>query len=873
MRDSDWYYRDEENEFGEALHRRTEELYGVPDATPDDDGLIECPVLPLRDLVVFPHMVSPVFLSQQSTIVAVEDAQEDEQTVIALTQRNPDLDEPGLQDYLPVGVEMAVGRLLSMPDGSSSALVQGRRRVEVVEFVQEEPFMVVRARPVFETLEVDRQIDATMRTAQEMFHKCVQLDRSLPEEAYLYALNIEDPGWLADMIVTAIAPPLQDRQDLLVILDPLERLKAVIRLLAKEQDVLELEDEIHSRAQSEVDRTQREFYLRERMKAIQTELGEGDPWSREIYELQTRVESAALPEEVQVRALREVERLGQMPPMSPEVGIIRTYVEWILDLPWTNFTEDNLDVRHASKILERDHYGLPRAKERILEYIAVRSLKPKRLRQPILCFVGPPGTGKTSLGRSIAEALGRKFVRLSLGGVRDEAEIRGHRRTYIGALPGRILQTMRRAGSVNPLFMLDEIDKLGLDFRGDPASALLEVLDPEQNWAFSDHYLEVAYDLSRVMFITTANTTATIPHALFDRMELIEFPGYIEEEKLEIARRFLIPRQLEENGLSPEELTALDPAVLRVIREYTYEAGVRNLEREIGRVFRKVARQKAEKKHFLSRITPQSVERFLGPPQFFNLEAERKNEIGVATGVAWTENGGEIMPVEVLLLEGKGNLQVTGQIGNVMQESAQAALSYTKSRASLLGVDGEVFDQIDIHIHIPEGAIPKDGPSAGITICTALVSALTGRPVSRDVGMTGEITLRGRVLPVGGLREKVLAAHRAGIKTVILPKRNMKDLVDVPKRARNELKIVPVEHMDQVLEVALVADKGKPVRPRKKSVPGEVAYPKAGEGGSQEQQSKDQPKARPENRPESRPQSHLKEHPESLEQTVVRPGV
>jgi ATP-dependent Lon protease len=820
MRNGDWYLRDDdENEFGEALHRRTEELYSVPDSIPDEDGLIECPVLPMRDLVVFPHMVSPVFLSQEASILAIEEAQLSDQTVIALTQRDSEEDEPDPEDFLTVGVEMAVGRLLSMPDDSSSALVQGRRRIEVVEFVQEEPFMVVRARPVYEEAEVDRQTDATMRTALEMFQKCVQLDRSLPEEAYLYALNIDEPGWLADMIATTIAPPMPDRQELLGILDPMERLKKVISLLAKEADVLQLEDEIHSRAQSEVDRTQREFYLREQMKVIQSELGESDPWSREIMELQARVESAGLPDEISTRAIKEVERLSQMPPMSPEVGIIRTYVDWILDLPWTNSTDDNLDVRHAAEILERDHYGLPRAKERILEYIAVRSLNPKRLKQPILCFVGPPGTGKTSLGRSISEALGRKFVRLSLGGVRDEAEIRGHRRTYIGALPGRVLQTMRRAGSTNPLFMLDEIDKLGQDFRGDPASALLEVLDPEQNHAFSDHYLELAYDLSKVMFITTANTTGTIPPALMDRMELIEFPGYIEEEKLEIARRFLIPRQVEENGLIENELRIADQAVLRIIREYTYEAGVRNLEREIGRVCRKVARLKAEGKRFPSHVGAAAIERFAGPPQFFNLEAELHDEIGVATAVAWTESGGEIMPVEVLLLEGKGNLQITGQIGNVMQESAQAALSYIKSKAREFELDTEVFEQVDIHIHIPEGAIPKDGPSAGITMCTALVSAFTGRQVYRQVGMTGEITLRGRVLPVGGVREKVLAAHRAGIKTVILPKRNVKDLIDVPKRARNELKIVPVEHVDQVLAVALAPapEKAKTIRPKKKA--------------------------------------------------------
>ncbi|MBN1149208.1 MAG: endopeptidase La [Anaerolineales bacterium] len=803
MRNSDWHFRDEEGDFGEALHRRTEELYSIPDALPDVHGLIECPVLPLRDLVVFPHMVSPVFLSQELALQAVEEAQLNNQTVIALTQRDPDIDDPGPGDFYTIGVEIAVGRLLSMPDNSSSALVQGRHRVELVEFVQEEPFLIARARPVYEGAAIDRQTDATMRTALEMFQKCVQLNRSLPEEAYLYALNIDDPGWLADMIVTAIAPPVQVRQELLGILDPLGRLKKVISLLVKEADVLELEDEIYSRAQSEVDRTQREFYLREQMKVIQSELGEGDPWTRELYELQTRLESAGLPEEVQLRAVKEVERLGQMPPMSPEVGIIRTYLEWILELPWFNATDDNLDVRHAAKILERDHYGLPKAKERILEYIAVRSLKPRRLRQPILCFVGPPGTGKTSLGRSIAEALGRKFVRISLGGVRDEAEIRGHRRTYIGALPGRILQTMRRASTINPLFMLDEVDKLGQDVRGDPASALLEVLDPEQNFAFSDHYLELPYDLSKVMFITTANTTSTIPHALLDRMEMIEFPGYIEEEKVEIARRFLIPRQLDENGLETSELRISDQVLQRIIREYTYEAGVRNLEREVGRMCRKVARLKAESKRFPNQITPRMIERFLGPPQFFNLEAERQDEIGVATAIAWTENGGEIMPVEVSLMEGKGNLQITGQVGDVMQESAQAALTFLKSRSRQFGLANSVYEQIDIHIHIPEGAIPKDGPSAGITICTALVSAFTEREVSRGVGMTGEITLRGRVLPVGGVREKVLAAHRAGLKTVVLPKRNMKDLVDVPKRARNEIRIVPVEHIDQVLEIAL----------------------------------------------------------------------
>jgi len=821
MKNHEWFIRNEDDEeFGEALHRRTEELYHVPDAVPDEDGIIECPVLPLRDLVVFPRMVSPIFVGREASLLAIEDAQLNDQTVIALVQRDPEQDDPSPADFLPFGVELAVGRLLNMPDGSSSALVQGRRRVELVEFVQIEPFMRARARPIYEEIDVDRQTDATMRTALELFQKCVNLDRSLPEEAYLYALNVEEPGWLADMIVTAIAPPLEERQEMLETVNPVLRLQRVIKMLAREVDVLELEDEIHSRAQSEVDRSQREVYLREQMKAIQTELGEGDIWSRELQELRTRLESASLPEEVQVRAIKEVERLAQMPPMSPEVGILRTYIDWILELPWIQSTEDNLDVKHAASVLEKDHYGLPRAKERVLEYISVRSLKPKRLRQPILCFVGPPGTGKTSLGRSIAAALGRKFIRLSLGGVRDEAEIRGHRRTYIGALPGRILQTIRRGGTVNPLFMLDEIDKLGQDFRGDPAAAMLEVLDLEQNHAFSDHYLELPYDLSRVMFITTANTTSTIPPALLDRMEIIDFPGYVEEEKLEIAERFLIPRQFEETGLEPGEVSFTLQALQRIIREYTYEAGVRNLEREIGRICRKIARMKAEGKRHPTQVSAKSIERYLGPPQFFNMEAELRNEVGVATAVAWTENGGEIMPVEVLLMDGKGNLQITGQIGNVMQESAQAALSYLKSRAHDFQVNPEVFDQVDVHIHIPEGAIPKDGPSAGITIATALLSAFTGREVLREVGMTGEITLRGRVLPVGGVREKVLAAHRAGLKTVILPKRNVKDLVDVPKRARAELKIVPVEHMDQVLKIALSPpqpERGKAARPKPKS--------------------------------------------------------
>ena len=580
---TDWN-DDEEESFNLALTQRTEELYRVPTMEPDAEGLIEALVLPLRDLVIFPRMVSPIFVGRESSLLAVQEAQLKDQTVLGLIQRDPEIDDPGPDDFLPVGVEMAVGRLLSMPDGAHSALVQGRRRIQVVEFTRTSPYMKVRARPFYESQTPDRQTQALMRSAVDLFDRCVQLDRTIPEEAHLFALNITEPGWLADMIATALPLDYLEKQKLLLITEPRQRLQKINTLLAQEVDMLELEDEIHTRVQSEVDRSQREFYLREQMKAIQTELGEGDLWSRDVNELKHKVEAANLPEEPKAVATKEIERLSQMPPMAPEVGIIRTYIDWIVDLPWTKFSEDNLDVKNAGKILERDHYGLKKAKERIVEYIAVRSLKPKKTRQPILCFVGPPGTGKTSLGRSIAEALGRKFVRVSLGGVRDEAEIRGHRRTYIGALPGRILQTMKRAETANPLFMLDEIDKLGSDFRGDPSSALLEVLDPEQNFAFSDHYLELAFDLAKVMFVTTANSLGNIPPALLDRMEVIEFPGYIEEEKLEIATRYLVPRQIEENGIEDLNLLFELEALQKLIREYTYEAGVRNLEREIGRI-------------------------------------------------------------------------------------------------------------------------------------------------------------------------------------------------------------------------------------------------------------------------------------------------
>lgn len=814
---NDWLDDEDEDEFDSTLTQRTEELYRVPNHTPDENNIIEALALPMRDVVVFPHMVSPIFIDNETAQTTMQTAHEKNQTIIGLTQKDPEQEDPKLTDFMSMGVEMAVGRLISMPDGASSALVQGRRRVEILEFVRVAPTIKVKARVIEESTKADKETQALMRSALNLFDRVVQLNRSVPEEAHLFAMNISEPGWLADMIATALSIEMEDRLSLLTMTDPKARLEKVNTLLAAEVDVLELEDEIHHRVQNEVDKSQREFYLREQMKQIQNELGEGDIWTRDINELRQKLEAADLPDEARKVAMKEVERLGQMPPMAPEVGIIRTYIEWILDLPWKTSTTENLDVKHAAEILDRDHYGLQKAKDRILEFIAVRSLKPKKERQPILCFVGPPGTGKTSLGRSIAEAMERKFVRLSLGGVRDEAEIRGHRRTYIGALPGRIIQTMKRAGSSNPLFMLDEIDKLGSDFRGDPSSALLEVLDPEQNNAFSDHYLEIDFDLSKVMFVTTANTLATIPEALLDRLEVIEFPGYIEDEKMAIADRYLIPRQMEENGMEESGLRFSAQSMQRIIREYTYEAGVRNLEREIGRVIRKAARLKAEGKDYPSIVTPATVEKFLGPPQFLRTEAERQDEVGVATGLAWTENGGEIMAVEVALLEGKGSMQITGQVGEVMQESAQAALTYMKSRAPMLGLDAEIFERLDIHLHLPEGAVPKDGPSAGITLCTALISAFTGRRVYKEVAMTGEITLRGRVLQIGGVREKVLAAHRAGMKVVMLPERSMKDLVDVPKRVRTDLKIIPVTHMDQVLEIAIEAEPSvEPVRPRKR---------------------------------------------------------
>jgi ATP-dependent Lon protease len=777
----------------------SDELLGV-------DGLITAPLVPLRDLVIFPRMVTPLFVGRDRSMRAVEEANDRDGHLIVTAQRDPELTDPTPSDLYDIGTYVSIGRVLHMPDGTTSVLVHGERRVEIIEFEQTEPFLRARARPIRQWTDKPASTVALMRAVLAMFKQMVELNRSLPEDVYVYAMNIDDPNWLADMVTQTLELPLEERQKMLELLDPALRLQRLTVLLANELELLELEDKIHVRVQNEVDKGQREYFLREQMKIIQSELGEGDPHTQELNELRTKAAELQLPEDARIRVDRELSRLASMPPLSPEVGILRTYLDWLLELPWSQATEDNLDVSHAAQVLEEHHYGLPKAKERILEYIAVRQLVADKTRSPILCFVGPPGTGKTSLGRSIAKALGREFVRISLGGVRDESEIRGHRRTYIGALPGRIIQTMRRAATVNPLFMLDEIDKLGLDYRGDPAAALLEVLDPEQNYAFSDHYIEIPYDLSRVLFITTANILDPIPPALQDRMEVIEFPGYTEEEKIAIALKFLIPRQLEENGLQADQIHFSYDTLRSLIREYTYEAGVRNLEREIATICRKTARKVAERKRYTHRVRSSGLSRYLGPARYTFGRIEESDQVGVATGVAWTESGGDLLPIEVSLMEGKGGLTLTGQLGDVMQESAQAAFSYIRSRANDLGIDPSVFERLDVHIHVPEGAIPKDGPSAGVTMAAALASALTGQPVRHEVAMTGEITLRGRVLAVGGLKEKVLAAHRAGIKALLLPERNQKDLVEVPKPVRRELNLILVQTMDEILAQALVPD-------------------------------------------------------------------
>jgi ATP-dependent Lon protease len=764
--------------------------------------IVEAPVIPLRDMVIFPRAVTPLSVARDRSLRALDHARE-LGFAIGLSQRQAEATEPRPSDLHSIGTLLSIGRSLALPDGSASLLVQGRARVQVIEWVRATPYFIARAKVLREPSPQTNVAEALIRVTFAQFDRVVSLNSAIPEDAAVYAMNIHEPGWLADFITGMLPLNLSARQSLLEAIDPVERLQKLSALLARELDVLELEDKIHERAQNEVDKSQREYYLREQMRSIQKELGEIDAGASELGSLRDRLKRKTLPNIVRERADREVAKLEQLPGMAPEVGIVRDYIEWILDLPWNETTDDRLDVRNAAKILDERHFGLTKAKERILEHIAVRKLT-NGARSPILCFAGPPGTGKTSLARSIADSLGRKFVRVSVGGVHDEAEIRGHRRTYIGALPGRILQTMRRAGTVNPLFVLDEIDKLGDDFRGDPSAALLEVLDPEQNTEFEDHYLDLPYDLSRVMWVTTANSVYDIPPALRDRLEIIEFSGYSEEEKVEIARRFLLPKQLNDNGLTQTPIAIGDDVVQNIIRQYTYEAGVRSLDRELARICRKTAHRVAEGKAYSKRVTSAVLSKYLGPPQFDPARMEATDQIGMANGVSWSEAGGDLLPIEVTLMDGDGGLTLTGSLGDVMQESAKAALSYARARATDLGIAKRAFEKNDLHIHVAEGAIPKDGPSAGITMATALISALTKIAVRRDVAMTGEITLRGRVLPIGGLKEKLMAAHRAGIRTLIMPRKNAKDLEEVPRKVLKEMSIHQAELMDEVLAHALV---------------------------------------------------------------------
>ncbi len=765
----------------------------------------QIPLLPVRDVVVYPFMILPLFVGRDKSIRAVDEALSRERLILLAAQRDAEAEDPGSDDLYSVGTVAMIMRMLKMPDGRVKILVQGVSRARILGFTRREPFFEARIAEVAEP-EVAPQgleVEALIRSVKEQVQKGVNLGKGVSPDVLVIINNLEHPGRLADLVASNLDLKVEQAEQILEIFDPMERLKRLSELLGKEIEVLEMQHKIQSQAREEMDKTHREYYLREQLKAIQKELGETDERGQEVQELEQKIERAKMPPEVAQEAKTQLGRLSRMHPDAAEASVIRTYLDWLIDLPWAKQTKDKLSIKQAHKILEEDHYDLEKVKERILEYLAVRKLK-KKMKGPILCFVGPPGVGKTSLGRSIARALGRKFVRISLGGVRDEAEIRGHRRTYIGALPGKIIQGIKQAGTNNPVFMMDEVDKVGADFRGDPSAALLEVLDPEQNVAFTDHYLGVPFDLRNVMFITTANLADPILPALKDRMEIIEISGYTEEEKLHIANRYILPRQLEEHGISTRLLELTDEAILKIIQSYTREAGLRNLEREVATICRKVARDVAEGKKGLTRVTGGGLHRFLGAPKFLPEPEQEQDEVGVATGLAWTQTGGDILYMECTMMRGKGNLSLTGHLGDVMKESAQAAMSYARSRGASLGIKEETFAKHDVHIHVPAGAIPKDGPSAGITMATALISTLTKTPVRRDVAMTGEITLRGKVLPIGGIKEKSLAARRMGIKTVIVPTKNDKDVKELPTNVRRGIQFVYVDHMDQVLEVALV---------------------------------------------------------------------
>jgi ATP-dependent Lon protease len=764
----------------------------------------ELPVLPVRDNVYFPQNIAPVLVGREKSLRAVDAAMHSNRLMLLVAQREVTIDDPKQDDLFTVGVVAEVLQAIQAPDGTMRVVFRGLERARLLQLSQTEPYLVAQIEviPVSEPRK-SRELEALLRTAISLFEDLASHERTIPPEVVAGIHYIQQEGRAADTMAHFAPLKFSDKQQVLETIDVRERLQLLVRLLRHELEVAELQQHIRERVEQEMSDTQREYYLREQLKIIQQELGERDEHFSEVAEYRKRIAESGMPEEVAERALKEVDRLEKMPFASPEAAVIRTYLDVLLSLPWSQRTEDRVDINEAARILDEDHYGLKKVKERVLEFLAVRQLA-GTLKGPILCFVGPPGVGKTSIGRSIARALGRKFVRVSLGGVRDEAEIRGHRRTYIGALPGRIIQGLRQAGTRNPVFMLDEIDKLGYDFRGDPTSALLEALDPEQNERFSDHYLEVPFDLSEVMFITTANTLETIPPPLRDRMEIIPFSGYTEDEKLQIAKGYLVPRTIERHGLTSEHIEFTDAALLRIIREYTREAGVRNLEREIATVCRKVAKQVAAGETVGKVVvTEESIPDFLGKPRYRFGTKEEKDEVGVAMGLAYTEFGGDVMAVEVAVVPGEGRLLLTGHLGEVMKESAQAALTYIRSRAQQLGIEPEFYRKYDVHIHVPEGAIPKDGPSAGITMATAITSALTGRPVRRDVAMTGEITLRGRVLPVGGIKEKVIAAHRAGIYEVILPAENEPDLDDIPEHVREQMTFHCVRHMDEVLPIAL----------------------------------------------------------------------
>lgn len=766
------------------------------------------PVLPVRDIIIFPYMILPLFVGRDVSIRAIDHALNTNRVILVLSQKDMSIEIPKPDDLYTVGTICIIMRMLKLPDGRVKILVQGLSKARVSKFVQQEPFFTAEVQKIIEErpLEITIEHEALIRSVKEQIDKAISLGKTILPDVMVVIESIDDPGRLSDIIASNIGLKTEQAQEILEMSDPIERLKKISEILTREIQLLTIQQKIQTEARGEIDKTQREYFLREQLKAIQKELGDIDDRAEEVREFKKKIEDAKMPEKVFKEAEKQLRRLEKMHPDSAEAGTIRAYLEWLAELPWSKSTNDQLDIKAAEKVLNADHYNLEKVKERILEYLSVRKLKEK-MKGPILCFIGPPGVGKTSLGRSIAKALGREFVRMSLGGVRDEAEIRGHRRTYVGALPGRIIQGIKQAGTNNPVFMLDEIDKIGMDFRGDPSSALLEVLDPEQNNSFMDHYLAVPFDLSNVMFITTGNLADTIPGPLKDRMEILYLSGYTEEEKLQIAKKYLIPRQLEEHGITDKILKISESAVRQIISHYTREAGVRNLEREIANLCRKVAKAVAEGKTKKFNITSNNIYKYLGAPKYLPEEEMKKNEVGVATGLAWTEAGGDVMYVEATIMKGRGGLTLTGQLGDVMKESAHAALSYVRSKAKELGISVDIFSKSDIHIHVPAGAIPKDGPSAGITMATAIASAVTSRPVRKDIAMTGEVTLRGRVLPVGGLKEKTLAAKRMGINTVIIPHRNKKDLEELPKYVKEGMRFITVETMAEVLKVALIKAK------------------------------------------------------------------